>query len=120
MRRLLAIAVLVLAARAGASPQDALAEKAETFRTALHARHLSPEGFVLYRVDLRAIERELASGAYPENADGPTFTGLFAGVACARAEATEGTAREQALADATLALRGIEIQMEITGSPGLL
>jgi len=120
MRRLVAMAVLVLAAPAAATAADPLAAKAEAFHAALHERHLSPEGFVLYRVDLRSIGRQLASGEYPENADGPTFTGLFAGAACARAESASGTAREQALADATLALRGLEIQSEITETPGLL
>ncbi len=120
MRGLAAIVFFALAGSASAVAPDPLAEKAAAFHAALHARHVSPEGFVLYRVDLRSIERQLESGAYPENADGPTFTGLFAGAAGARAEATGGTAREIALADATLALRGIEIQTAVTGTPGLL
>jgi hypothetical protein len=108
------------ASRAVASEPDALAAKAGEFRARIHARHLAPEGVLLYRVELDTIASDLATGAYPELADGPTFTGLFAGAACARAESTSGAQREEALADAALALSGIELQMRVTGSQGLL
>lgn len=112
-------AVLLLFARVAAA--DALADKAEAFRGDLHARHLSREGLVIYNVYLPTIERELASGAYPAHADGPTFNGLFAGAACARAEsAASGAERERALAEASQALAGVELLMDVTGVPGLL
>lgn len=111
---------LAFAARSVAGETDELAAKAAEFRAQIHARHLSPEGLLLYRVELDTIERDLATGAYPENADGPTFTGLFAGAACARAESSEGEAKTEALADADLALAGLELQMRVTGIPGLL
>lgn len=120
MRLAVALLLLVLAARAGAAEPDELAAKSEVFREQIHARHLSREGLLLYRVDLRTIERDLESGAYPENADGPTFNGLFAGAACARAESSEGPPRAEALADASLSLAGLELQMRVTGIQGLL
>ncbi len=81
---------------------------------------MTPEGVLLYRVDLRSIGRDLALGSYPENADGPTFTGLFAAAACARAESTDGQAHAEAMADAATALSGLELQMRVTGIRGLL
>ena len=112
------LAAFLLVARVAAG--DELSAKADDFRAALHARHLSSEGLVLYNVDVRRIERELASGAYPGHADGPTFNGLFAGAACARAETSSGAERERALADAASALAGLELLMDVTGSQGLL
>jgi hypothetical protein len=120
MRRCVAFLSLALAARVAAVEPDELAAKAELFRAQIHARHLSPEGVLLYRIDLDSIADDLAHGSYPENADGPTFTGLFAGAACARTETSEGAARTEALADASLALAGLELQMRITGVQGLL
>ncbi len=119
-RALLLVLAFGLAPRLGASESSALDAKATAFRAQIHARHLSPEGLFLYRVELDTIERDLVTGAYPENADGPTFTGLFAGGACARAESSEGSARADALADAEVALGGIELQMRVTGIRGLL
>ncbi len=118
--RLALVVAVALATRVGASEPDELAAKAVEFRAAIHARHLSPEGVLLYRVELDTIASDLASGRYPELADGPTFTGLLAGAACARAESSTGTAREEALADAALALSGLELQMRVTDVPGLL
>lgn len=120
MRIRLVPLLLALATPAFAAEPDALALKADAFRAQLHARHLSPEGVLLYRVDLRSIARDLVDGSYPENADGPTFTGLYAGAACARAEATTGEERALALVDADTGLSGIELQMRVTGVPGLL
>ncbi len=121
MRWCVAFLALALALRAGAGePATPLAAKASLFRAQLHARHLSREGVLLYRVDLDSIESDLATGAYPENADGPTFTGLFAGAACARAESSVGAASSEARSDAALALAGLELQMRVTGVRGLL
>ena len=120
MRSCVALLTLALAARAGATGPDDLAAKAGHFRAQIHARHLSPEGLLLYRVDLGTIADDLATGAYPENADSPTFTGLFAGAACARAESSAGEASAEARADAALALSGLELQMRVTGVQGLL
>ena len=116
-RALVALAVLFMAQRARA---DALAAKADAFLSAIHARHLSPQGLFLYNVDLRTIGGELASGAYPAMADGPTFNGLSAGSACAPAEATSGEERARALADAAAGLSGLELLMDVTGVRGLL
>ncbi len=112
------LVAFMLLARVAAA--DDLAAKAEAFRAAIQARHLSREGVLLYNVDLRRIERDLADGTYPPSADSPTFNGLFAGAACARAEATSGAARERALADASTALAGLELLMDVTGIQGLL
>ena len=75
---------------------------------------------ILYRIDLRTVEKDLAAGTYPESADSPTFNGLFAGAACAHAEASTGAERERALADASHALAGLELLMDVTGVRGLL
>src|SRR5882672_5791359 len=112
------LVILPLLARVAAA--DDLALKADAFREALHARHLSREGVLLYNVDLRRIERDLLDGTYPASADAPTFNGLFAGAACARAAATSGAERERALGDASRALAGLELLMDVTGIPGLL
>src|SRR5258706_9890988 len=112
------LVAFVLLARVAAA--DDLAAKADAFRAAIYARHLSREGVLLYNVDLRQIERDLAEGTYPALADGPTFNGLFAAAACARAEATTGAERERARGDASQALAGLELLMDVTGIPGLL
>ena len=112
------VVLLLLLARAAAA--DELDAKAEAFRAAIHARHLSREGLLLYNVNLRTIERDLADGTYPAVADGPTFNGLFAAAACAHAEAATGAERERALADASTALAGLELLMDVTGIRGLL
>ncbi len=113
------LVVLLLLAPAIAAA-DELGGKADAFRDAIHARHLTPEGLLLYRVDLRAVRRDLAEGTYPEYADGPTFNGLWAGAACARAESSEGAERARALADAAKALDGLELLMDVTGVRGLI
>jgi len=112
------LAVFALVARVAAG--DELVTKADAFRAAIRARHLSSEGLLLYNVDLRTIERDLAQGTYPLAADGPTFNGLLAAAACAHAEAAAGEERERALADASAALSGLELLMDVTGVPGLL
>ncbi len=99
---------------------DPLATKALAFERALDERHVSPEGLLLYRVDLRSIEMDMRRGTYPDLADGATFTGLLAAAACGRATFESGPARESALAHAGRALAGIELLMAVTGSPGLL
>ena len=118
---LVAVALhLAFASHADAGEPDPLAAKAGQFRAQIHARHLAPEGVLLYRVELDTIASDLATGAYPELADGPFFTGLFAGAACARAESAAGAARDEALADAARALSGVELLMRVTGVQGLL
>ena len=99
---------------------DPLATKALAFEHALEERHLSAEGLLLYRIDLRSIEADLSRGTYPDLADGATFTGLLAAAACGRASFVSGPARQAALADADRALAGLELLMAVTGSPGLL
>src|SRR5262249_2725277 len=112
------LVLFVLVARVAAA--DELASKADEFRSALHARHLSREGLVLYNVHLPAIAHQIASGAYPAAADGPTFNGLLAGAACARAESSSGAERDRALGEASAALSGLEILMDVTGIRGLM
>jgi hypothetical protein len=112
---LLLLFVLPFPARA-----DVLALKAQTFREQLYARHLAPQGFVLYRVDLRTIDERLLTGEYPAYADTPTFTGIWAAAACSRAASTHGQQRELALQDARTALRGLVFLMDVTGVPGLM
>lgn len=111
------LVMLLVAGRVGADPLEA---KAIAFREALVERHLSPEGLVLYRVDLREIERDLEVGSYPDLADGATFTGLFAAGACGRASSESGAQRAEALGDASRALAGLELLMAVTGRRGLL
>ncbi len=115
--------VLALAGIAAATPSDdaLLLEKAGAFRAALVGRHLAPEGILLYRVNLATLEDDLATGSYPDLADTPTFTGIWAATACTRAglEPTEAGRRE-ATADAAKALRGLHLLTRVTGRPGLL
>ena len=99
---------------------DPLATKALAFERALEERHISSEGLLLYRIDLRSIETDLLRGTYPDLADGATFTGLLAAAACGRASFVSGPARQGALTDADRALAGMELLMAVTGSPGLL
>ena len=112
------LVVLLLVARTAVA--DELATKGEAFRSAIHERHLSREGLLLYRVSLDRIDRDLADGSYPVVSDAPTFNGLYAGGACARADATTGAVRARALAEAWQALDGLELLMDVTGTPGLL
>jgi hypothetical protein len=100
-----------------AARADVLAEKAQAFRDALVARHVAPEGFVIYEVDLR---QPVTAGQQGALADTPTFTGLWAAASCDRAELESGAAREQALDDARRALDGLAFLMDVTGRPGLL
>lgn len=107
-----------LAGTATAATEQSLVQKAALFRQALLDRHLSPEGLVLYRVNLRTIRADLRRGTYPNLADTPTFTGIFAAASCTRA--SSGANRALALEDAERALSGLELLMSVTGSPGLL
>jgi len=108
----------------GAGPQAAevaprdLSSKAERFRSSLLERHVTREGLLLYRIDLRSIERDLRRGTYPYLADTPTFTGLWAATACT--QLSLGIAPEQARQDAALALAGLRALMDVTGIQGLL
>ena len=107
-----------------ASARDAqtetdLDEKAEYFRRRLVERHLSPEGVVLYRLYTSTRERDLATGLYPELADAPTFTGIFAATSCLRARVAPTDERAEALQDAARALAGLESLTAVTGTPGL-
>jgi hypothetical protein len=118
---MLSLAFALAALAAVAPPDDApLEAKARAFRAALVDRHLAPEGVVLYRVDLTTIERDLARGTYPDLADTPTFTGIWAATACTRAALESDAGRREATADAEAALRGLETLVRVTGRPGLL
>ncbi len=100
--------------------QDGLEDKARHFREALVRRHLSPEGLVLYRINLTTIDHDLRTGSYPSLADTPTFTGQFAAVSCTRAGVERGAARAEARSDAARALDGLRVLMDVTGVRGLL
>ena len=116
----MALALLPTLLALGLLAPDPLTTKALVFSRALEERHLSPEGLLLYRIDLRSIETDLVRGTYPDLADGATFTELLAGAACDRATFESGPARQSALVDADRALAGLELLMAVTGSPGLL
>ena len=116
----MALALLYLLLQATSPAPDVLGAKAIAFRDALQQRHISREGLVLYRVDLRTIEADLERGTYPDLADGATFTGMAAAGACGRASFESGPARREALADASRALAGLELLMAVTGRKGLL
>lgn len=105
---------------ARAAEEARLLSKAQAFRAAILDRHLAPEGLLLYAIDLGKIHQQLEQGTYEALADTPTYTGLFAATACARADAEAGAPRAEALADADRALRGLELLMKVTGRPGLL
>ena len=92
--------------------------KAELFRAQLLERHVSPEGLLLYRVDLQTLERDLREGTYPSLADTPTFNGIWAATTCARAGLEPDPT--EALADATRALDGLALLMDVTGVRGLM
>ncbi|MEE8557699.1 MAG: hypothetical protein V3T14_07420, partial [Myxococcota bacterium] len=81
-----ALLLAALLATQPSGPGALLEEKARRFRSALVERHLSPEGLVLYRVDLKTIGDDLDRGTYPDLADTPTFTGLWAATSCTRFE----------------------------------
>lgn len=124
-----ALGALVAHASAASTPpdpaaraaQDALLlEKARAFRAAITARHLAPEGYLLYTVDLAQLDAQRARHAYPALADTPTYTGLLVSSACARADVETGAARAEALADADRGLAGLELLAHVTGRPGLL
>ncbi|MFQ5512891.1 MAG: hypothetical protein ACE5FG_00525 [Myxococcota bacterium] len=100
--------------------EGALLEKARQFRAELLARHLAPEGVVLYLVNLATIERDLEQGLYPPLADTPTFTGQLAAVSCTRAAVERGAMRREALDDARRALNGLRFLMDVTGVRGLM
>jgi hypothetical protein len=112
-------AVALLLVSLGAT-DDPLLEKARRFRTALVERHLSPEGLVLYRVDLDSLETDLERGTYPDLADTPTFTGLLAATACTRARVEGAAGAREARSDADRALSGLELLTRVTGTRGLL
>jgi hypothetical protein len=116
------VAILLAPASVPAvAPDDeTLLAKARRFREALVERHLSPEGLVLYRVNLETLRADLESGRYPDLADTPMFTGLFAATSCLRASVENGPMREQALDDARVALGGLRFLMDVTGVPGLM
>ncbi len=111
---------LALLAAPALADVDPLAEKAEQFRSALVERHLSPEGLVLYRINLDRLPQMLETGRYPRQADTPMFTGIWAATSCLRARLVRGPEREEALHDAGRALAGLELLMGVTGHRGLL
>ena len=111
---------LLLAATAAAAEPD-LEAKARHFRAELVRRHVAPEGLVLYRLDLRTSAQDLERGNYPDLADTPTFTGMWAASACLRARLEPpGPQRAEALVDARRALDGLALLGDVTGRPGLL
>lgn len=119
---LLAPAVVAAAVGFGGPAQagdDPLRVRAIRYRAGLLERHVSPEGVVLYRVDPATIASDIREGRYPLVADAPTFTGQWAAGACLWAGYARGSERASALADADLALRGLESLSGVTGVPGL-
>ena len=117
-RRLLLATLVALASAAHAGEDADLERKAQQFRDRLVERHLSREGIVLYRVDLRTIERDLVRGSYPDLADAPMFTGMFAAASCTRVRVEPGSA--QARDDARRALDGLAFLTRVTGERGFM
>jgi hypothetical protein len=119
---MLALALALAGLAAVPTADDAaLQDKARAFRSALVDRHVAPEGIVLYRVNLTTLESDLASGGYPDLADTPMFTGVWAATACTRAAVeTTPAGRLEATLDAEKALGGLELLTRVTGQPGLL
>ncbi len=115
-----ALLLAALLATQPSGPGALLEEKARRFRSALVERHLSPEGLVLYRVDLKTIGDDLDRGTYPDLADTPTFTGLWAATSCTRFEVGRRSERAEARQDASGALSGLELLMGVTGRRGLM
>ncbi len=114
-------ALALLAAPAPAPADvDPLAEKAGQFRAALVERHISPEGVVLYKIDLDRLPEARSGGRYPSVSDTPMFNGIWAATSCLRASLVRGPEREEALHDAGHALAGLELLMGVTGRRGLL
>ncbi|MBW2413160.1 MAG: hypothetical protein JRG76_01505 [Deltaproteobacteria bacterium] len=98
-----------------------LAEKARLFRAALHERHVSREGLVIYKIHLPTWEDDLARGTYPRLADTPFFNGSWAATSCTRARVEPaGPERAAAMADARRALDGLRFLMDVTGVQGLM
>jgi hypothetical protein len=116
-RLILGLLLLLAGARAHADPLEA---KASHFRQVLLERHFSPEGLVLYRMNLETAARDIETGRYPNLADTPTFTGQLAAGACTRAGYEQGAGRDQALEDAERALSGLGFLMSVTGVRGLM
>jgi hypothetical protein len=110
----------LVGAAAERAAEGELLAKARAFRAAILERHLTPEGLLLYVVDLRRIRSQLATGGYEALADTPTYTGLLAATSCTRADVESGSLRAEALDDAARALSGLELLMKVTGVPGLL
>jgi len=118
-RQLVLFLAAIAVPLAGARADDVgLLVKAADFREALIERHSSPEGLLLYRIQLSSWREDLASGSYPNLADTPTFTGIWAATACTRARVESDPA--EALADARSALQGLRFLMDVTGRQGLL
>ncbi len=114
----LLLLALLCSGRAGAQSEAELEAKARAFRDAIVDRHLAPEGIVLYRVNLGTVREDLRRGTYPELADAPTHTGLFAAASCSQLSVQPDSS--DARADAAAALGGLTLLMEVTGQPGLL
>jgi len=107
----------LLALPASADHAD-LADTAAYFRAELIQNHLSREGLVLYRIRASTGADDLARGSYPQVADTPMFTGLFAATSCTRARVEADPS--EALDDARRALDGLRLLMDVTGVRGLL
>lgn len=93
-------------------PRLSLSQKAERYQQDLEARFLSPEGVVRYELRLD----HPGEAFYGDRSDGPFHTGMYLASQALRWHVTrEPGARAQAL----LALRGLGILHDVTGSRGL-
>ncbi|HVR73023.1 MAG TPA: hypothetical protein VMT52_01770 [Planctomycetota bacterium] len=94
-------------------PALSLAEKAGRYQTELERLHLTKEGILRYRIDLKRPE----DPSYGNLADGSFHTGIYLSSQALRFAVTrEPAAREQVLK----VLDGLRILMEVTGKHGLL
>lgn len=94
-------------------PRLSLAARAALYQERLERRHLSPEGVLIYRLELTKPQ----PGTYGNLSDGPFHTGIYLSSQAHRYAATrDPAAREQLLR----ALSGLRALMEVTGKRGLL
>jgi hypothetical protein len=92
-------------------PTLSLHAKAEAYQARLEALHRMPDGVIRYR-----FNEGQARDDYGDLPDGPFFTGLYLASQALRLHAGDAAARGEVLA----ALDGLELLLDVTGSPGLL
>ena len=93
-----------------------LEEKARKIEAHLVARHLSPEGVLIYHRRNTPFDPE-APDAYSNISDEPIFSGALVGALAFKYKVTGDRADRQLL---IRSLRGVRFLQDVTGKPGLL